>query len=145
VERRKLSLIDTLGETEGAGVDVARTRHSLIPKKSSLFPEIFSLLICVGNFAKSRWGAGGISLSALGSQSLKIGKFPVKFPVSRELAWRRVRSALRRQPGNVRLREFPSSDEKGPPNAGLAENSQKSPAQSKKTPVFWRLALETEE
>jgi hypothetical protein len=46
-------------------VDVARTRNSLIPKKSSLFPEILSLLICVRNFAKSRWGAG-ISLSALG-------------------------------------------------------------------------------
>jgi hypothetical protein len=71
-----------------------------------------------------------------------------------------VRSALRRQPAIPRFREFPSLDEKGPPNAGfshrhlsleidvrtfLAENSQKSPAESKKTPVFWRLALETEE
>jgi hypothetical protein len=50
--------------------------------------------------------------------------------------------------------------QKGPPMAGFshrqmsletdvrtfwAENSQKSPAEFKKTPVFWRLALETEE
>jgi hypothetical protein len=37
--------------------------------------------------------------------SLKNAKFPVKFPVSREFAWRRVRSALRRQPGSPALRE----------------------------------------
>jgi hypothetical protein len=51
-------------------------------------------------------------------------------------------------------------DEKGPPNAGFsyrgksletgvrtfsAKNSRKSPAESRKTPVFWRLGLETEE
>jgi hypothetical protein len=90
----------------------------------------------------------------------EIEIFPVKFPVSSEFAWRRVLSALRRQPGSPRFREFPSLDEKGPLNAGfshghwsletdvrtfLIENSQKSPAESKKTPVFWRLALETEE
>jgi hypothetical protein len=28
-----------------------------------------------------------------------IAEFPVKFPDSREIAWRRARSALRRQPG----------------------------------------------
>src|SRR5271155_5140287 len=56
------------------------TRNSLILKKSSLFPEIFSLLICVGNSAKSRCSAA-VSLTGLGSQSLKIAKFPVKFPV----------------------------------------------------------------
>jgi hypothetical protein len=64
------------------------------------------------------------------------------------------------QPGIPRFREFPSLGEKGPLNAGfshrnwfletdvrtfLVENSQKSLAESKKTPVFWRLALETEE
>jgi hypothetical protein len=31
-----------------------------------------------------------------------------------------VRSPLRRQPGTPRLREFPSFDEKGPPNAGFS-------------------------
>ena len=70
-------------ETRGAGVDVTRTRNSLIPKKCSLFPEIFSLLICIGNFTKSRCSAA-ISLSVLGSRSLKIAKFPVKLPISRE-------------------------------------------------------------
>jgi hypothetical protein len=29
---------------------------SLLPAKNSLFPEIFSLLICVGNFTRSRCG-----------------------------------------------------------------------------------------
>jgi hypothetical protein len=66
-------------------------------------------------------------------------------------------------PGQPRIpcfREFPSLDEKGPPNAGFShrrksletdvrtfwpEYSQKSPAESKKTPVFWRLASETKE
>ena len=31
-------------------------------------------------------------------RAAKIASFPVKFPVSREFAWRQVRSALRRQP-----------------------------------------------
>ena len=71
----------------------------------------------------------------------------------------RVRS-LPGQPAIPVFREFPSFDEKGPPNAGFshrrlsletdsrtfwAGNSQKSPAEFKKTPVFWRLASETEE
>ena len=33
-------------------------------------------------------------------RSPEIAKFPVKFPVSREFSWRRVRSALRRQPAS---------------------------------------------
>jgi hypothetical protein len=64
------------------------------------------------------------------------------------------------QPAILVFREFPSFDEKGPQNVGFshrrlsletgsrtfwAENSQKSPAEFKKTPVFWRLASETEE
>jgi hypothetical protein len=64
------------------------------------------------------------------------------------------------QPGSPRFREFPSLDEKGPPNAGFShrkkslethvrtfwvKNSQKSPAESRKTPVFRRRFLETEE
>ena len=96
----------------------------------------------------------------LSSNAQKIVKFPVKFPDSREIAWRLVRSAMRRQPGILVFREFPSFDEKGPQNVGFshrrlsletgsrtfwAENSQKSPAEFKKTPVFWRLASETEE
>ena len=33
----------------------------------------------------------------------EIAEFPVKFPVSREFAWRPVRSALRRQPTSLAL------------------------------------------
>jgi hypothetical protein len=33
------------------------TLNSLIPAKNSLFLEIFSLLICVGNWAKSDYGS----------------------------------------------------------------------------------------
>jgi hypothetical protein len=50
----------------------------------------------------------------------EIAEFPVKFPVSREFAWRQARSTLRRQPGIPHFREFPSLDEKGPPNAGFS-------------------------
>jgi hypothetical protein len=71
--------------------------NSLIPAKNSLFFETFSLLICVGNCAKSDCGAA-VSCYEIGLGSPKIAKFPVKFPVSREFAWRRARSALRRQP-----------------------------------------------
>jgi hypothetical protein len=93
----------------GSRCRCARARNSLIPEKSSLFPEIFSLLTWVGNFATNRCSAA-ISLSALGSQSLKIAKFPVKLPVSRELARRRVRSALRRQPTSPALGHFTLSN-----------------------------------
>jgi hypothetical protein len=53
----------------------------------------------LGNYAISRCNTA-ISCYEIGSQSPKNAKFPVKFPVSREFAWRRVRSALRRQPGS---------------------------------------------
>jgi hypothetical protein len=95
------------------------TRNSLILKKSSLFPEILSLLICVGNFAKSRCSAA-ISLSGLASQTLKIAKFPVKFPVSRELARRRVRSALRRQPATPAFRRAPQENREWAGNTGFS-------------------------
>jgi hypothetical protein len=75
------------------------TLNSLIPAKNSLFVEIFSLLICVGNCAKSDRGAA-VSCSKTFSRCLKIAKFPVKFPDSREIEWRRARSALQRQPGS---------------------------------------------
>jgi hypothetical protein len=82
-------------------------RNSLIPFKNSLFLKIFSLLICVGNFTRSRCGAA-VSCYEIGPGSLEIAKFPVKFPVSREFARRRVRSALRRQGGSlVRTAIFP--------------------------------------
>ena len=93
--------------------------NSLIQLISSLFLENLSLLICLGNCARSHCSAA-VSSHEIGSGSLKIAKFPVKFPVSREFAWRRVRSALRRQPASPRFREFPSLDEKRPLNAGFS-------------------------
>jgi hypothetical protein len=57
---------------------------SLIPAKNSLFFEIFSLLIWVGNCAKSDCGAA-VSCYEIGPGSPEIAKFPVNFPVSREL------------------------------------------------------------
>jgi hypothetical protein len=80
--------------------------NSLIESVFSLFFEKFSLLICLGNLAKSHC-SGVVSSYDISSGSLKIAEFPVKFPVSREFAWRRVRSALRRQGGSlVRTRTF---------------------------------------
>ena len=44
------------------------------------------------------------------SQSPRIATFPVKFPVSREFVWRRVRSALQPQPTNPAPRDFTLSN-----------------------------------
>jgi hypothetical protein len=74
--------------------------NSLIPTRSSLFIEIFSLLICVGNCPGSGCSTA-VSRYEIRSPSSKMRKFPVKFPVSREFARRRARSALRRQPGSA--------------------------------------------
>jgi hypothetical protein len=78
--------------------------NSLIQLISSLFFEKFSLLICLGNCAQSHCSAV-VSSYEIGSRGLKTTKFPVKFPVSREFAWRLVRSALRRQPGSAPSRQ----------------------------------------
>jgi hypothetical protein len=83
---------------------LAAVRNSLILSKKSLFFKIFSLLICVGNYWRSGCSAA-VSCIEIGSQRPKFAKFPVKFPDSREFAWRRVRSALRRQPGSPALGE----------------------------------------
>jgi hypothetical protein len=53
--------------------------------------------------------------------SLKTAKFPVKFPVGREFAWRRVRSALRRQPGIPGLGEYAPIGAERPANSGLSQ------------------------
>ena len=74
--------------------------NSLFLRNNSLILKIFSLLICVGNCSRSGCSAA-VSWHVIVSLSPRIAKFPVKFPVSREFAWRRVRSALRRQPGSL--------------------------------------------
>jgi len=73
--------------------------NSLFLRNNSLILKIFSLLICVGNCARSRCRRA-VSCYGIPPQTPKIAIFPVKFPVSRELAWRLVRSALRRQPAS---------------------------------------------
>jgi hypothetical protein len=78
--------------------------NSLFLLKNSLFFKIFSLLICVGNYAKTACSAA-VSRSEIGFRTLKNAKFPVKFPVSWEFAWRQVRSALRRQPKNIAVKQ----------------------------------------
>jgi hypothetical protein len=50
----------------------------------------------------------------------ETAEFPVKFPVSREFAWRLVRIPLRRQPDILVFREFSLLDEKGLRNAGFS-------------------------
>jgi hypothetical protein len=52
--------------------------------KNSLFLEIFSLLVCVGNYARTDCGAA-VSCNKIGLGSPEIAKFAVLFPVSREL------------------------------------------------------------
>ena len=93
--------------------------NSLIPAKSSLIIEIFSLLICVGNCAKSDCGAA-VSCYEIGPGSREIAKFPVKFPVSREFAWRRVRSVLPRQPTSPDIRLHRPISRERPAFGGLS-------------------------
>jgi hypothetical protein len=63
----------------------------------------------VGNYARSRCSTA-VYYSEIASVSLKIAKFPVKFPVSREFVWRLVRSALPRQPGSPKAGDFSFSN-----------------------------------
>src|SRR6266404_2695531 len=56
----------------------------LLPLKNSLFFKIVFLLICVGNFVKSRCSTV-VSCNEIGFRGPRIAKFPVNFPVSREL------------------------------------------------------------
>ena len=83
--------------------------NSLFLRNNSLILKIFSLLNSVGNCSRSRCSIA-VSCYEIGSLSPEIAIFPVKFPVSREFAWRRVRSTLRRQPTSH------STEECGPIN-----------------------------
>ena len=57
---------------------------SLFLPEISLLPKIISLLIFVGNLLRSGCGTGAFA-SEIASKSLEIAKFPVNFPVTREL------------------------------------------------------------
>jgi hypothetical protein len=50
----------------------------------SLLPKIISLLIFAGNLLRNGCGTGVFRLQ-IASKSVEIAKFPVNFPVSREL------------------------------------------------------------
>jgi hypothetical protein len=73
------------------------TEHSLFWRLNSLFFEIFSLLISVGNYSNNHCGTAVSAFEIVGL-GRKSAIFPVKFPVCREFAWRLARTALRRQP-----------------------------------------------
>jgi hypothetical protein len=78
-------------------------------RRNSLFLEIFSLLIFLGNCVRSGCSTA-FSCYEIGSESPKIENFPVKIPVSREIAWRPVRIPLRRQPeipNSLNINDFP--------------------------------------
>jgi hypothetical protein len=57
---------------------------SLFLPEISLLPKIISLLIFAGNLPRSGCGTGAFR-SEIASKSVEIAKFPVNFPVSREL------------------------------------------------------------
>ena len=85
-------------QLEPSDVETSKPRlNSLFLRNNSLILKIFSPLICVGNCARSRCRRA-VSCYGIPPETPKIAIFPVKFPVSREFAWRPVRSALRRQP-----------------------------------------------
>jgi hypothetical protein len=130
---------------------------SLLLMFVSLFPQKFSQLICIGNCAKSRCAAA-VFCSRFRFYGAKIAQFPVKFPVSREFGWRRVRSTLRRQPGSAALGEaLPDMRTKArkwrafairrpvsvlPISQDVARIRLKSLASTGKIPVFGRRGLE---
>jgi hypothetical protein len=76
--------------------------NSLLSAEKSLFFERFSLLIFVANFTERHCSAA-VSCSEIPV----LGPEIAKFPVSREIGWRQVRSALRRQPAIRAFDEAP--------------------------------------
>ena len=132
--------------------------NTLLSRRNSLILEIFSLLICLGN-CSGKCCSAAVSCSGIGWRSPEIANFPVKFPVSREFAWRRVRSALRRQPSSPALRETAPNNRRNarqwrafliqwtvsslPISRGAGRNCQRSPAACRNIPVFGRRWPET--
>jgi hypothetical protein len=93
--------------------------NSLLLNKNSLFREIFSLLICVGNCTRSYCSTAGFCYG-IEPLSVKIAKFPVKVPVRREFGWRRARSALRRQPAIHAFGQAPQETREWAGNPGFS-------------------------
>jgi hypothetical protein len=124
---------------------------SLLRLENSLFGRKSSLLTFVGNCPESGCSTA-VSCYDRGPWGPENSKFPVKFPVSRELGRRRVRSALRRQPATrstggsgrtpvetaafYRLFARLSQVSSLPKMAILARIRRKSLAQTAEIPVF---------
>jgi hypothetical protein len=79
----------------------------------SLFVEKFSLLIHLGKYLRSPCGTAVFGTDDV-SPTAKTADFPVKFPVCREFAWRRVRSSLRRQPRSLPFAVIPRAVRESP-------------------------------
>jgi hypothetical protein len=71
--------------------------NSLLSPQNSLFVRKRSLIVCLGTLLKSSCGTTA-SCYEIVTLRPEIAIFPVKFPVSREVAQRPVRIPLRRQP-----------------------------------------------
>ena len=90
-----------------------RWPNSLFLVDASLFFRKNSLIAFLGNSPESPYNAACWRPSA-NAIVPKPEKFPVKFPVSREFAWRSARSALRRQPAISAFAQPPQERGNGP-------------------------------
>jgi hypothetical protein len=75
-----------------------------IPVPQNIFP------VNLGRELREKWLQHSSFLLPNWPLAPKKANFPVKFPVSREFAWRRVRSALRRQPTSPAPGDFTLSN-----------------------------------
>jgi hypothetical protein len=96
---------------------LARANSLILLRNSQMF-RIFSLISSLGNSARKHCSAA-VTCREGGFRSPEIAKFPVKFPDTRQFVWRPVRSALHRQQGIPRFREFLSLVAERPANGGL--------------------------
>ena len=85
VESQNRSCLRTTGKVCEKRTLTNCSTNSLLRQQNSLFLELFSLLIRVGNCSIGRCGTG-ISRSEISPGGPEIAKFPVNFPVSRELS-----------------------------------------------------------
>jgi hypothetical protein len=103
-------------------VETSKPRlNSLFSRNNSLILRIFSLLICVGNCARSRCRRA-VSWYGIPPQTPEIAIFPVKFPVSREFALETgaiSTASPARQSGIPRF--CPQQCQKWPPMAGFCK------------------------
>jgi hypothetical protein len=74
--------------------DVVASAALKFPVPIRNFPILRNIFpVSFGREFTKRHCSAAISCSKFGSDGPEVAKFPVKFPVSREFAWRRVRSA----------------------------------------------------